>query len=359
MAFIIKWNLSIGIVAFMAYVVQKIMGKRLGHYWRKIVWILLTLKMCFPFWSVTEKFRQHPFMISMPAYYIGEQNQKTAIMTKMGNVSIRRWMSGEKFLLYIWIAGMILCLLFHAIQYRIWKKRIFAECKRMQKNSVLEALKKASEVCKIKKTEIWVCENQDFYSPMLFGVRNTKVLIPQEMLETENYSYEEWYLIFLHELTHQKKHDLWYKRFLQIIRDVYWFCIPMLWVQKMANIDIECVCDETVTKHMNLTQRKDYYVTVFLFGIIILSFSEMQIARQIWSSSHIENCPKCKAAVQGEVVWNAWENEKNVVCTHQYAWGDDLQKARYGVEKIRCNECGNFFEIKIRQEKIVCHGYND
>lgn len=22
-----------------------------------------TLKMCFPFWSVTEKFRQHPFMI--------------------------------------------------------------------------------------------------------------------------------------------------------------------------------------------------------------------------------------------------------------------------------------------------------
>ena len=67
---------------------------------------------------------------------------------------------------------------------------------------------------------------QDFYSPMLFGVRNTKVLIPQEMLETENYSYEEWYLIFLHELTHQKKHDLWYKRFLQIIRDVYWFCIP-------------------------------------------------------------------------------------------------------------------------------------
>lgn len=51
--------------------------------------------------------------------------------------------------------------------------------------------------------------------------------------------------------------------------------------------------------------------------------------------------------------------KKNVVCTHQYAWGDDLQKARYGVEKIRCNECGNFFEIKIRQEKIVCHGYND
>ena len=87
----------------------------------------------------------------MPAYYMGEQNQKTAIMTKIGNVSIREWMSGEKFLPYIWLAGMILCLLFHAIQYRIWKKRIFAECKRMQKNSVLEALKKASEVCKIKK----------------------------------------------------------------------------------------------------------------------------------------------------------------------------------------------------------------
>ena len=27
---------------------------------------------------------------------------------------------------------------------------------------------------------------------------------------------------------------------------------------KMANIDMECVCDATVTKYMNLTQRKDY-----------------------------------------------------------------------------------------------------
>lgn len=61
-------------------------------------------------------------------------------------VDVRR-----KILPYIWIAGMILCLLFHAIQYRIWKKRIFAECKKMQKISVLDALKKASEVCKIKK----------------------------------------------------------------------------------------------------------------------------------------------------------------------------------------------------------------
>lgn len=111
----------------------KIMGKRLGHYWRKVVWILLTIKMCFPFWSVTEKFRQHFFIISMPAYYMGEQNQKTAIMTKIGNVSIREWMSGEKFLPYIWLAGMILCLLFHAIQYRIWKKEYLQNVKECKK----------------------------------------------------------------------------------------------------------------------------------------------------------------------------------------------------------------------------------
>ena len=172
----------------------------------------------------------------------------------------------------------------------------------MQKNSVLEALKKASEVCKIKKTEIWVCENQDFYSPMLFGVRNTKVLIPQEMLETENYSYEEWYLIFLHELTHQKKHDLWYKRFLQIIREVYWFCIPMLWVQKMANIDIECVCDETVTKHMNLTQRKDYCNVILkvaskqtkkeLSGVVSM-VSETEILKERFYKKKTSNIRHC------------------------------------------------------------------
>ena len=39
--------------------------------------------------------------------------------------------------------------------------------------------------------------------------------------------------------------------------------------------------------------------------------------------------------------------------------GDDLQKARYGVEKSGVMNVEIFFEIKIRQEKIVCHGYND
>ena len=72
-------------------------------------------------------------------------------------------------------------------------------------------------------------------------------------------------------------------------------------------------------------------------------------------SNSVENCDENLEFLRK----NYLQNEKNVVCTHQYAWGDDLQKARYGVEKIRCNECGNFFEIKIRQEKIVCHGYND
>jgi len=57
----------------------------------------------------------------------------------------------------------------------------------------------------------------------------------------------------------------------------------------------------------------------------------------------------------------------------EVSWGSLVQKIKYKaemqckvVEEVnpayssqRCNECGNFFEIKIRQEKIVCHGYND
>lgn len=60
-------------------------------------------------------------------------------------VDVRR-----KILPYIWIAGMILCLLFHAIQYRIWKKEYLQNVKRC-KNFRIRCSKKASEVCKIKK----------------------------------------------------------------------------------------------------------------------------------------------------------------------------------------------------------------
>lgn len=149
------------------------------------------------------------------------------------------WFLEENRLLMLWIFGFLICFLFHTVQYLAWKKRIPLWDVKTENGSVRNAYERACERCGVEKNKIIICTIPGIPSPMLYGFRNTRILLPQEMTETLFYTEDEWILIFLHEITHWQKLDLWYKLFLQIVNDIFWFCIPMWWVRKMADIDLE------------------------------------------------------------------------------------------------------------------------
>lgn len=392
MALFLKWNLLTGIVAGTAFGVQKIFGKKLGHRWRKIVWIILALRMCFPWEIPMETVWQRLFTISV-SNRLPEKLVQGAVGGKKLPLAARsEWFLEENRLLMLWIFGFLLCFLFHMMQYLAWKKRIPLWDAKTENDSVRNAYERACEQCGVEKNKIISCTIPGISSPMLYGFQNTRILLPQEMTENVFYTEDEWFLVFLHEITHWQKRDLWYKLFLQIVSDIFWFCIPLWWVRKMADIDLECVCDQTVTRRMNLEEKKQYCQVILkavsgqtqreAAGLVALASKKREVRNRfanvfshkvrfagslsvaafsvflclftitmqepqelsLMTAGNIQNqknlCSVCGAEYETEMIWGGWVSEKNVDCTHFYAWGDDLLKFRLGIRqgcKLRLN----------------------
>ena len=411
MIFFVKWNLLTAIVAGTAFGVQKIFGKKLGHQWRKTVWLILALRMCFPFEISRENVWQRLFTISisnrLPEKLVenGNGGKKFPIAAQSG------WVSGENGLMILWILGFLVCFLFHTMQYMTWKKKIISWNVEIENNFMRGAYEKACERCKVKKNKIAINVVPGISSPMLYGLWNARILLPQEMIENAFYTEEEWLFVFLHEITHWQKRDLWYKLFLQMVNDVFWFCIPLWWVRKMADTDLECVCDQAVTRRMKLEEKKQYcrvilkavsgqtqretaglvafasekravrnrFSNVFsrkirfagalsaaVFSLFVCFFTitiQDPQGLPLMTADGVQNqkilCSVCGVECKTEMIWGGWVSEKNVDCTHSYAWGDDLQKVRLGIREGICPECGNVMQETVRETKLECHGYNN
>lgn len=122
MIFFVKWNLLTGIAACAAFCIQKLFGKKLGHQWRKTVWMMLALRMCFPLELPMGTFWQCLFTISLSAHLPEKLAQGAKDGEKIQLAAQPQWLSGENRLLILWGIGFLLCFLLHAVQYMAWKK---------------------------------------------------------------------------------------------------------------------------------------------------------------------------------------------------------------------------------------------
>ena len=411
MIFFVKWNLLTGIVAATAVGVQKIFGRQLGHRWRKTVWMMLALRLCFPFEIPMGIFWQRFFTISISNRFSERLMQRTNGEKQIQLAAPSEWFSGENRLLILWGIGFLVCFLLHMVQYITWKKGNIQWKIESKNSSVRTAYEKVCERCGVEKNRISICIVSGISSPMLYGFWNVRILLPQEMQENSFYTEEEWIFVFLHEITHWQKRDLWYKLFLQIVNDIFWFCIPMWWVRKMAGTDLEYVCDQIVTRRMNLNEKKQYcnvilkavsgqarreaaglvalasekravrnrFANVFshkvrfagsmfaaAFSIFVCFFTitiqepqGLSLLVSDGTMSQEKLCSMCGAECETEMIWGGWVSEKNVDCIHAYAWGDDLQKIRLGIRQRICKKCGNIMQETVSEMKLECHGYNN
>src|SRR5699024_5493409 len=96
------------------------------------------------------------------------------------------------------------------------------------------------------KSEIIVYISPFMTTPFIYGLWKPKIVLPSISFTTEELRH-----IFLHELVHYKRGDLWTKSLLTIIQALHWFN-PIVHMAR-HNIDRcgEYACDEKVTKKMD------------------------------------------------------------------------------------------------------------
>ena len=164
-----------------------------------------------------------------------------------------------KYLFYIWFIPVIVLIVRKISIYQGFINYIRAAGTPVQDIGILNLLAECGERLGIKKTTELYC-SPAVTSPVLAGFFRPYIIIPAKSMEDEKLFY-----VFLHELVHYKRKDIFYKWFIQVVICVHWFNPFTRLLGKEANKACELSCDETVISLLDKNERKAYGDTLLSF----------------------------------------------------------------------------------------------
>lgn len=254
-----------GIIALLL-AFKPITAKRFPAKWQYYVWIVVLLCMIIPAYKFIPKkeTRKIPLIprneiaseviISQEFEQIPETSKviKTPIEYKDVHITNGFKIKIDLFA-YIWFCGMCIYLITIIGSYIVYIIRRYKKAVIITENSALNEVKKELRI----KRNIRIRMSSDFESPMLVGVLFPVIYIPEREIP-----YENMRMVFLHELTHYKRKDLFIKWFSVFVNAVHWFN-PLAYFL-CANIGEACEvwCDMAVTKNMSDKEQKIYMKTI-------------------------------------------------------------------------------------------------
>jgi bla regulator protein BlaR1 len=145
---------------------------------------------------------------------------------------------------YAWMVGLMLILGINLIRYLIFLQAI-------RKNSVIISCPG------IDADKIITRKTSMIDAPLMVGLFRPVLLLPDIEMSEENLKY-----ILLHELTHYKRHDLWYKWFAMLVNTVHWFNPFAYIVSRQIDEECEISCDLSVVANMDEEEQKGYMNTI-------------------------------------------------------------------------------------------------
>lgn len=280
-------SLSGSVLAGLILLCKALFKNKFSAQWHYYVWFLLIFRLLIPYapessLSVFNIFK--PAVQGVAALYITEtkakvslpeSNQGVVINSGLDSTGIPRqnepassstntaipqkensryygWLS------MVWLIGVLIVILYLAIVNASFSLRL-KKGKKSNEPKVFLAV----EQCKLEvgvHSEIPVFCSDQIKTPSLFGLIRPKLLLPPNMPAT--LSAEEMRYVFLHELSHLKRMDLWVNWITLLLRAIYWFN-PVIWFAfaKMQE-DCEVACDARVLRHINPEEHQKYGETI-------------------------------------------------------------------------------------------------
>lgn len=155
----------------------------------------------------------------------------------------------------IWLVVSLLILVHKIVSYRSFARFIKIGSKIVNDNDLNKILEKVKSEIGIRKS-INIYVNPLATSPMILGLFNPVIILPH--VGNEN----QVYYTMLHELTHLKRGDIFYKWFIQLVQCIHWFN-PIVYVtDSIIRKKCELSCDYTVVKHLDSSQCREYGDTI-------------------------------------------------------------------------------------------------
>lgn len=235
-------------------------GKKISPAWRFSLWLGVAIPLIFhislPFsWSVFQVIPSGSQLFDFSAS-AGELNSFDAKISAADSTSVQSSQLLPWLMLFscLWFAGCVVMIV-------VFAKQIFA-CRKWVRQSRPVTCQRALEIfedCRRRmKVKAWlhIAEGPDAMAPFLLGVIRPVLLLPEGMVQ--NASKNQLQTIFLHELAHLKRWDVWSSWLMSVLLAVHWFN-PFLWLAvRRMNSDREEACDAMALEVLNPQERLEY-----------------------------------------------------------------------------------------------------
>ncbi len=295
LAWLLETTLVASVVICLILALQKLLGRRLGPRWSHALWLVLLLRMVLP-WTppspvslfslippsfqrdaVRETAYSTPREEALrPADRPGTTEGTTAAgplpaefpvgPAKPQHHEVVRTVSPSAPLLggvrrtlpVLWLAGAILIGGYVAVSnFALW--RIVKREHPLVQQPILELFEQCKSQMGVETIVALVPSNQ-VKTAALFGFVRPRLLLPREMVETA--SAEELRYIFLHELAHLKRHDIYLGWLTSVLQVLHWFN-PLVWFAfyRMRS-DRELACDALVLTRTKAEESQEYGQTM-------------------------------------------------------------------------------------------------
>jgi len=289
------WLLQTTVIASLVIclilLIQRIMGGKLGPRWCHTLWLVLLIRMILP-WSPSSRVslsnlipslqRQTqsqqssgtvevqevstPEQASEAPETITSQESESELVTQEQAAPRPRTLvnaeaqSGPRLVLLrrilpvLWLAGaMVIGFYLLVSDLALW--RIVKRDRPLLNQSMLELF----EECKAQmgvQSLVVVVPSDRVRSPGLFGFVRPRLLLPREMLDTA--TAEEMRYVFLHELAHLRRHDIYLGWLTSLLQVLHWFN-PLVWFAfYRMRADRELACDALVLTQTGQDKSQEY-----------------------------------------------------------------------------------------------------
>ena len=242
--------------------------------WQYYIWIVVALRFLLPFTpdttivgSLFEKFDTAAITneiptspnVPVPADTGNSKAEPTQTNREITTAAMREPFNKYVCLFFIWSALALVLFVRKVTVYQGFIQYIKAGNKEVSDIKILNLLSDCEEKLNIK-TRVELSCNPLIASPMLIGFFRPRIILPVGELEDKELSY-----IFVHELTHYKQRDMFYKWLIQIVVCVHWFNPFVYLLEKEVNKSCELSCDEKVISVLDDTARREYGDTLISF----------------------------------------------------------------------------------------------
>jgi beta-lactamase regulating signal transducer with metallopeptidase domain len=264
-AFIISMSITGSIIGLIVMLLKHLLRNKISWVWQYFIWIIVFIRLLLPFNS---PINLQPLIEDTIAVQTANQveagNVADASGISGGNMHStqnvmnsfyqqvdliqQNWYMIGNYLFFVAAGGAAILAIKKIRGYNTFRQSIELDCRKVEDDDILSEYYDVCLMYAVKKPP------QLYYAPyintpMTLGIFQPKILLPTNIKGDIRH-------IFFHELTHYKRHDIFYKLIVQTALCVHWFN-PLVWLfARKVEKDCELACDEKVV--MLLNERRAY-----------------------------------------------------------------------------------------------------